>query len=369
MLSGQKLGGKPVIIKSDSTLYGRSEPRWYVFSGQNFQEGLKIQLRYSKDNWQHDSASFFLEKYSRRDRGLSIQILNSGRTLRFRAILGTDIYPWKLQVVNPDSSRSNWFPFTIQEPRPWVDGVQLTQLQSGNWIIAIASELISSRSKIKFDDKFGVTNQVIYSSNSPHAVPKSIFAEIPNSWVANAPDTVQVVLQNGGSDDPMSKPFRFNILNEKRLASSGENKSMFWGFILGVSLIICILAWWWYNTSKLKGLHADKPIKPEETSNISHTSEAIGTQTPITPQLQLSFEETKLRNKILDTIEQYKEDENLSVAFLASELCMHTRTLQRHVRHLFRCNPSDLISRYLNASSSNEPESHRNDIDTTFIVA
>ncbi len=128
------------------------------------------------------------------------------QTVKVRAVFGTTASEWSVQVIHPDSVRSNLYTFHIKAPAPQIDVLRpLQRAQDGeSFTITVQGSTLAPYSTVRWNDE-DLPTTPIKSSPKPNAITIGLEATVPASMVEGPGQnkiTVHTPPPGGGMSSP-----------------------------------------------------------------------------------------------------------------------------------------------------------------------
>ncbi|MFB6272690.1 MAG: ATP-binding protein [Salinibacter sp.] len=128
------------------------------------------------------------------------------QTVRVRAVFGNEASEWAVQIIHPDSARSNAYPFSIEAPAPQIEVVRpLRRSQDGQaFKVTVQGPTLTSYSTVRWNGE-NLPTTPIKSSQDPNAVTIGLEATVSPDMVEGPGEnaiTVHTPPPGGGASPP-----------------------------------------------------------------------------------------------------------------------------------------------------------------------
>jgi len=193
LLSAQAQAGPVITSVQPDPLVGSLDWKQLTIQGRGFEEGFAVRLR------SDGVVDTVVEAPDR------LTYVNP-RTVKVRAVFGNETSEWAVQVIHPDSVRSNVYSFSIEAPTPQVDVVRpLRRSQDGEaFTVTVQGPTLTSYSTMRWNGE-DLPTTPIKSSSESNAVTIGLEATVRPAMIEGPGEnaiTVHTPPPGGGTSPP-----------------------------------------------------------------------------------------------------------------------------------------------------------------------
>ena len=182
--------GRPAISAIyPNPVVGSNHNQWLTLHGSGFDEGFSVRLVTDSVDAQITSSE-------------RLRFVSAAQ-VQVCARFGADAAAWQAQVVHPDGTRSEPYPFTVEAPVPLIETVGAEQQADTSWL-HVEGHTLTPYSVLLWDGAEQPTEPV-WSSKNPNAYVIGLRAPLPVADIEQA-DGVEVRVFTPGPGGGLSEP-------------------------------------------------------------------------------------------------------------------------------------------------------------------